>query len=138
MNEAGKNVLNRKGSILLEALLSTVILSVSITIIIQSMTASLRAAKYSSDYTAALLLMDNKMSSLMSGGSIESGMREEKNFNEHDQRYGYLLTTKNFDDNEHEYLNEIDVQVFWKSGRKKNRIFFKTYLLASESQSENN
>ncbi len=53
-----------QGSILIEALLSTVILSVSITIIIHSMISSLRAEKYAADYSLALILTDNKVNNL--------------------------------------------------------------------------
>lgn len=53
-----------RGSMLLEALLSTIILSASITIIIYSMISSLRASKYTADHSVALILTDNKINNL--------------------------------------------------------------------------
>ena len=55
----------KRGSILLEALLSVLIISVSITTIIQSMVSSLRATVFSVDYSKATLLMENKMNDLI-------------------------------------------------------------------------
>ena len=63
---------NRRGSILLEALLSVVILSVSMTVIIQSMTSSLRAMEYSANYTMAIVLLENKIIDLILQNSVES------------------------------------------------------------------
>ena len=126
----------QQGSILLEALLSTVILSVSITIIIHSMVASLRAAKYTADYSVALILADNKINNLRVKKNIESGNREEKFFGEHDKKFRYLLQTRQFDDEYVRDLNEVNVDVSWKNGAKKNKMLFSTYLLDAGDQIE--
>ncbi|MBU0469596.1 MAG: hypothetical protein KKD07_01335 [Candidatus Omnitrophica bacterium] len=121
---------NRKhGSVLLEALLSTVILSVSITIIIQSMISSLRAAKYTADYTVALVLTDNKMNNLRVKKTLESGVREESSFNELDRKFNCLLQTSQFDEEYKKGVNQIDLDIWWKNGAKRNKIILSSYIL---------
>lgn len=118
-----------QGSILLEALLSTVILSVSITIIIHSMIASLRATKYTADYSVALILADNKINNLRVKGNIESGKREEKSFSDYDKKFRYLMQTSQFSDENAKGINKVDMDVLWANGAKRNKILFSTYLL---------
>ena len=114
---------------MLEALLSTVILSVSITIIIHSMVASLRAAKYTADYSIALILADNKINNLRVKENIESGKREGRSFSDAYKKFRYLLQTRQLDDEYGRGLNEINVDVLWENGAKKNKMLFSTYLL---------
>ena len=57
--------LQKRGSFLVEVLLTVVILSVSLTIIIQSLVSSLRAISYSANYSSAILSAENKMFELL-------------------------------------------------------------------------
>ena len=126
-SRTNRRMRNNKGSFLLEALLSVVILSVSITMIIQSMTASFRAMVYSGQYTAALILLENKMSDVIRKGFISAGLDEEDDFPEPYQRYRYFLRTNPSD--EDQKINEVSLAVEWAAGKRKNRVGLTTYLL---------
>lgn len=121
--------LNKGGSILLEALLSVVILSVSITLIIQSMTGSYRAMVYSGQYMTALILLENKMSDAIRGGYINTGLAEQGDLSGSSGKYRYFLRTYPSDGEGQEHISEVDLGVEWAAGKRKNRINLKTYLL---------
>ena len=118
-----------RGSILLESLLAIVILSVSITLVIQAMTAGVRAGRDSSLYTQAVRLMDNKMAGLMEQRFIAPGLREEGHFPEPWDRYTYILTTQPVSSDEQNIINRVLLTVFFQSGKKKNSLETETYLL---------
>lgn len=130
MDNSGKQ--KRKGSLLLEALLTVVILSVSITLIIQSMTSSLRASVYSADYTKAALLMENKMFELLQDGFIESGRRVEGSFDKPFEKFRYLVTTKAESRESLSKINNVDMEITWNTGSKENRISLQTLLFDAE------
>ncbi len=119
---------NSQGSILIEALLSVMILSVSITLMIQAMTSSLRASVYSADYTKAALLLDNKLQEIFETQTIPSGKNETGLLSAKDDQFKYLLTPASLSDENLQGINEMDLEVNWKSGEKTNRIKLKTYL----------
>ena len=123
--------MHSKGSILLESLLAIVILSVSITLVIQAMTASVRAGRDSSSYTQAVWLMDNKMTELMEKRFIAPGLREQGHFPEPWERYNYILTTQPVNSDEQSILNHVMLTVFFQSGKKKNSLETETYLFNS-------
>ena len=56
---------SKRGSLLLEVLLSIVILSTSVTVIIQAMTSSLRAMAYSVQYAKIANVLENEMIDLI-------------------------------------------------------------------------
>lgn len=121
---------NSKGYVLIEALLATVILSVSLTLIIQSFLSSLKASVYSAGYSTAVLLLENKMSELMQRGFVEESFSEEGTFLEPYEKYEYAIKTEQISDEpSSEMLHDVTLDVFWKSGKKKNKISLTTYLL---------
>ena len=118
----------KRGSLLLEAILSIVILSISITVIIQSMTSTLRANMYSSDFTQAILLGENKIVELIQKGFVESGLREKGEFEDSHLQYKYFLMTDPAQTTGKDKINFVDLDVTWKSGSKVNKIKLETYL----------
>lgn len=122
----------RKGSLLIEALLSVVVLSVGITMIIQAMTSSLRAATYSTEYTKALILLENKMFELIQKGIIQTGKNEKESFPAPYEKYESNLITKKASAENASELNEVLLEILWRSGRKNNRIQLTTYLFDEE------
>ena len=125
-----------KGSLLIEALLAVVILSTSITIIIQSMTASLRASDASKSYSLALILLENNMYDLIQQGFIDSNLRKQGNFPEPYEQYKYELETTPYDGVEGNHLNTVNLKVSWVSGRKNNAIIVQSYLFNSPQNHE--
>ncbi len=106
-----------KGSLLLEALLSVVILSVSIALIVQSMTTGLRAAAFSQDATAALIELVNFMTRLKRPGPPPA-------LDEPGENTRYSLDFEGADESD---LKRLDVSIHWVSGTKKQSIDVSTY-----------
>jgi len=123
---------SKDGSILLEALLSTVILAVSLTLIIQSMIASYRATVYVAQYTKAIFYIENKLSELRLKGTIGAGVDLKGEFS--DQKYQYDLTTSHSGALSAPNLSEINLAVAWQSGKRKNNIEVKTYLFEGSNE----
>ena len=113
---------------MLEALLSVVILSVSLVVIIQSMTSSLRASVYSLDYTLSLVLLENKLFELFKAGFIETALSQESSLNLADKTYQCSLATSSLDDEFVKDLIKVNLSLSWESGRKKSVIKTETYL----------
>lgn len=120
--------MNNKGTILIEALLSVVILSVSITMIIQSMTASLRATEYGVQYTEGLILAENKIFDLMQEGFIGSGLEVENDFEEPFNNYQYEVATDISELVDDDSLNELNLKISWKNGSRANVFHVSTIL----------
>lgn len=123
---------SKKGSILVEALLSVVILSISITLIIQAMTASLRATTYGADYSQALFLMENKMSEMMRSGTIASYSGQKEFLDKPFDRYMYEVRHLPLYDEEESEIHHVDAEISWESGKKSNQIIVQTYMWSSE------
>ena len=113
---------------LIEAMLSVAILSVSVTFVIQSLTSSLRATVYSADYTKAIVLLENKMVALFQAGFIDAGMSKEESFPDPYSEFKYALVTKKMPGSDQDNINLVTLDVVWMSGKKKNSIFLETYL----------
>lgn len=125
---------NRRGSVLLEALLSVIILSVSLTVIIQAMTSSLRAATFSAQYTQAIILLDNQMSEMMKDGMATAHFHESGRFEAPFDNFEYSYTTKDYKDLLYSGaesipdLNEASMVVSWGSDKKNKKINIHTLL----------
>ena len=120
-----------KGSLIIEALLAVVILSTSLSLILQSLVASLRANVYSVDYTQALILLESKMNeSLMKGKTTEGS--EEGDFPEPHERYSYVLKTQPLTGEDEENLDQLMLSIAWNTKGKKNNISLETYLFKEE------
>ena len=120
------------GSFLIEAILSIVILSTSITLVIQAMTSSLRAGIYSRDYTYAALLSENKMVEFLEKGFISRGLREEGLFKEPYSQFKYVLETDSLPSAKN--INTVKLHVKWQAGRKENTVSILTYLFNQPSE----
>lgn len=118
----------KQGSLLVEALLSVVILSVSLTLIIEGMTTSLRSTVYISDYTTALLLLENKMFDLIQKGYVEANLQEEQEFPSPFERFKSRLITLPLDDQSGGSINQLKLSLDWTSGRRNNHVSIESYL----------
>ncbi len=121
------NKKNIKGSLLLEALLAVVILSVSLTLIIQSMTSSLRASVYGADYTLAIILLENKMFELLNKGLPSSSERETIEVPFSSNSYHFSADARPLS-SPGSKIKEVDAALTWNSGKRKNNISLTTYL----------
>ena len=121
--------LNRKGSLLVEALLAISILSIGLTLIIQSFLSSVRATVYAADYSLATILLENKMSDLIEKGFIGDSIDEEGFLEGPNEKFRYHLETHNMEtQGGSANLNQVKLSILWSSGRKTNSILLTTYL----------
>lgn len=116
----------RRGFFLIEAILAIVIMSISLTLIIQSLMSSMRAAAYSADYTRAIFFIDDKMFDLIKERYIEAPQTQEGAFSEEDQKYRFRLVTERTETS----INRVLLDVFWgfAKGKKENALSITTYL----------
>ena len=120
---------NKKGSFLIESLLTIVIMSVGLTFIIQSFLSSFRASAQVADYAIATILLENKMNSLLQMGSIEDNLDEEDTFFKPFEYFRYHLKTKNMsNEGKPGFLNRTDLEIVWLSGKRKHSTVLTTYL----------
>lgn len=129
------NLFNNRGSLLLEALLATIILSVSLTVIVQSFLNGLRALRYSSGYTQAHFFLENKMNNFIQKGFIQ-GPFNLSVLHPHGP-YKYKLEERNGGELTPEaQLKEIKLTIFWPVGNKDNSLALSTYVLALKKKGE--
>ena len=120
---------NRKGSLLVEVLLSVVILSVSITVIIQAMTVSLRSMVYSADYTTAMIVLENKMVSVIDKPLGDENAAQALNLEPPSSwRYSIDLHPAT-DHNSSSQLEEVNSKVEWDKKGKHHQLSLATYQL---------
>ena len=126
------SVLSRRdqcGFILIEAVLSVVIIAVSLTLILQSFTGAYRAAALNVDYTKALILLENQMSLITRTGFIEAGARQEGDDHVPLERFHYDLEAEPSLSDVKGEINQVKLNIAWKSGVNSKHISLITYLL---------
>jgi hypothetical protein len=131
-----KKKLYKKGSLLLEALLSVVILSTSITLIIQAMTSSLRATRYSLGYLEALFIAENELfDSLTKGALLEDEFGQEDIENQYVSEVSSELFVDEISpagEDEENIISHVRVDIGWQLGRKRNSVTMETLVFESE------
>ena len=129
----GKNILkllrkDRRASLLVEALLAVMILSVSITLIIRSMTSALSSAKTGAKYTVSLFLLDDRMFEFMRALFIPPGYSDQGSFKSPFEDYEYFVETRRTD-NPDEMITALDLTVSFGPAEKPRAIKSQTYFL---------
>jgi len=119
----------QKGSFFLEALIAVSILSVSLVVIIRSHLAALQAQVFAKDYILASLLLEKEMIDIVERGYIERGINKTKDLEKPCERFTFSLKTsaageKYFFDG----LNEAQMILSWKEGRKPHKLSVSTYV----------
>ena len=119
----------RRGFLLIEALATIVILSVSLSLIIHSYAGSMRAAAYASDYTRASIVLEGAMNTLLQSGFIEDGFYHEGTFSSPYDMFRYAIEARAV--TEHDTLpslSEVTLTVAWDAGRQERTLSATTYL----------
>lgn len=116
-----------RGAFLLEAILATVILAVSISVIIESLVSGLRATQLTGHYSKALLLADHMLSGILAARSAGAAGPQEDQFPEPNEEYGYGLKAEDAAA-QAEGLKEVELTVSWTAGRKKQDVSIVTWL----------
>ena len=132
-----ENFKSRKGSILVEVLLTVVILSVGLTAIIQAMNTSVRGVYHTTGYTTAVLLAENTMFAHLSKGFVRAGFQETKNFAPPYSAYRYYLQARNApDEGSAGKKNEVTLTVLWGRENKEKKLNLVTYLFDESEKNE--
>lgn len=124
--------INTRGSLLIEALLIVVILSVSLTLIIRSLLSSLSAAVYHAEFSQVALLLENKMNHIIAAEQLNQPLEEEIGISS-GKKYRYTLEQRDVSEEGADdfIVKEIRLGITWHSGRKDNTLFLTTYLFPS-------
>ncbi len=118
--------IKERGAFLIEVLLTVVILSISLTLIIQSLTSSLKASARVASYTHAILAIENAMLDLAykkfpPGSSTNSQSNELFQVSSNIQKISSEKNIKNG--------KEVQLQVSWKTNQKPQKLSVTTYAL---------
>jgi len=130
----GQFYFNRDGFFLIETLLVIVILSVSLTLIVQSLLSDLRVMKYNKEFSQAGLLLENKISEVMAAESLEALFDENNFLKSKESTYQYVIEEEVISDEEGTILKEVKMKIFWDSGKRNNAITLGTYVFVDEKK----
>ncbi|MBF0479715.1 MAG: hypothetical protein HQL26_09560 [Candidatus Omnitrophica bacterium] len=124
-----KNSRSKQGTILVEALISVAILSVSIVIVLQSLTAASRASSRAETYIEASNILENNSSVfILSPQILVDGKEVPIKGNLHDYIFQLSRGNKLFEENDD--LQSILLTVTWGNGQTKNDISSQTLYYA--------
>jgi hypothetical protein len=123
----------QSGVLLLEALLVLVVLSMTLTLMVQAMSSSLRATQQNADYADAILLMDNKMFAILTEGKPLDMYTGQDNLDEPYDRYSFQLQHQvdvplDSSQGSSEKLHAMNLDLKWTTGKKTNHLRMTTYL----------
>ncbi len=123
------------GSLLLESLLAILILSVTLTLMIQTLLGGMKAMVMSAEYTKACFLIDNKMFELIKNRFIDTNFRDSGHFPLPFENFGYTIEVNPLaNEKTSGAINEIDLDVSWPSGSKERKISVATYLFKTPTK----
>lgn len=108
--------------LLLEALLTIVILSGTLSVLVESLVSGLRATLVDADYTKAAWLAENKMFDLLVKKTIAPDHQEQGIFPDFSEKYHYAITTQPREIAPKFISSEVALKVFWPSGRKNREV----------------
>ena len=120
---------SKKGSLLLEVLLSIILLSTGITVIIQAMTSGLRAMAHSAQYTKIANALENEMVGLiftnLRGDILPDVSRDVQT----EKHYTVSSQSELLNDSHHEHIQDVRLNVSWFSNRKNSQASINTYFI---------
>ena len=127
-----KSSSSTRGSLLLEALLVIVILSVGLTFIIQSLSSSLRALAYSKNYDQAAFLIDNKFSEILLNTNNIEDFKKDGTFDPPFENFHFKTTIAPVSWQSpvanSESFHQVKLTLNWPSGKHLQEISSSLYL----------
>ncbi len=113
-----------KGFLLFEAMVAVAVLSLGITLTLNSFFSIIDAARVSQDYIIASSLIEAKMFQLETGEILETEV-QSGDFGEGYKDYSWVLKSKALEDAS---LNEVTLTVAWERAEKLHDLDVVTYL----------
>ena len=136
MKKRSLSPLKKGGFFLIEILLVIVILSVSLTLIVQSLLSNLQVIKYNKEFSQAIIFLDNAMSK--AGIEDSLGAEVDNSFlNSKEDFYQHDIEETVVDGNEESFLKTIEMDISWNSGKRNNRIAASTYSFVNKKNEKN-
>lgn len=131
---------SKQGSILIEAILAVVILSLFLTTVIRSFLVSITATVYSANYTKAIFLAESKIFDYIVYPFLDTSIQDEGNFHAPFENYKYDVTSDQitrdnieaqmaWQEGEPIEVSEINMDISWPSGSNEQKISLLMYLL---------
>ena len=121
-----------EASVLIEVLASVMIISVSLTIIMQSFIGQYRSATLHQEHTKALILLQDKLSQWYAGIPIPSQTSAKEYCERPYEKYFYNSTFTPLHDSQIQNLSRLTLSINWPSG-KKDRIIQTQLLISGEN-----
>ncbi len=118
-------VKEQRGSLLVEVILTVVILTGGLTLIIQSMAATVRAMASIEDYSAAIMLLDKRLFQYVTH-DVEGSFRDHGELSYLGKPYVYTIETRSGPDGR--WFTELNAEIAWGPEQKK-KLTLSTYLL---------
>ncbi len=114
----------------MEALLAVALLAISLTVIVQGITAAYRASRMGWRYSEAALALDNATVERIFQGGIAAGTEEDGNLDKPFGFYQYQLVSRAAVVNgaPNKRLNEASISASWKEGVKAHSVDLQTFL----------
>ena len=109
--------------------MAVVILSVSVTVLIESLTAAYKTTVINADYVQAIILMENQMALLTRTPFLEKNLSTSTKLKPPYDRFDYSEKAVKSVLDPTGQMQDIHVAVQWKSGRKDNTFSLETSLL---------
>lgn len=118
IGETAKN--NRRGSLLLESLLTAAIASVGLIVIVQSIVAAHRVARWAGRYREAAMALDNLLAERLFEGAAGLKVDEEGVLSPPFDRYRYRLSLSplKIDGNNPAHLRVLTARIEWNQANK--------------------
>lgn len=120
-----------RGSILTEAVLTVVILSIGLTLIIQSMASALRAMAAAEDYSAAVMMLESQMFPYTAGLTAASTQEGKERFLQKDFTFKISSSPA---DGFGEDLRQLHAQISWGRQGRARTLKLSTYLWGSSDE----
>lgn len=131
---------NQYGSLLLEALIVIVVLSIGLTFIIQSLSSSMRALNYAGQYTQAAFLSDLKLSELLLQKNIERDFRDNGGFNAPFEEFRFdamsAAVTLPGETATSEGVHQIHLKLSWPNGKYTQDLATTMYVFSPNDRTE--
>lgn len=120
----------RKGSLLLEAILSVLIMSVCLVLVIQGFMTVVRATRESDGYARAVFAGENMIFALMQTMTTAAPWNADEIPRDPNQT---ILMTKQPRESGG-LLEEVDLEIQWRTGSKSKSLFLSTLLLDADAR----
>ena len=124
-----------KGSVLAEALMAVVIMSVSVTVIMQSLMNNLRYTQVHQDYSRALFLLEDKLEEAFCF-KVADVFNPKLAVPEPLARFYYAMDMKDLIQEPWLGLKQLDLAVHWPSGTKDRSLDVRIFLPDDHTQTK--